>query len=354
MKKFYDSEFHFSPEENELARTVNDVEELADPFYDDCLISKEPKRVIYDEYKQGSGALADDRKDGRRARLKKLMLMQAASVLAIVSVVTAAAGADPLGSNSLFGGGSSVTPSPGGSSIVTPVTPAATEDDTVFPTLGNLNPDFAGDYAWSGTGTANSEEYVRFYSKGDTRYTYLVMGGAWSKMGVYEDDGTFSPNTLGSSPNAVYDKETNTLTLTNFNASVLDMNLMGNGFTVKLEGDNSLDQLVLWGAMYGGSVTFTGDGSLTLGKAGGVNYGLLINGENSQSCVMVKKGVKLDIYGTDGAIIVGDSTMDPAIYISDYLTLTGGEITSVKNERGAYDCTVLGADGNPATHVTVE
>ena len=29
-------------------------------------------------------------------------------------------------------------------------------------------------------------------------------------------------------------------------------------------------------------------------------------------------------------------------------------VTSVKNERGAYDCTVLGADGNPATHVTVE
>lgn len=352
MKEFYDSEFHFSPEENELKRVTNDAPELNDPFYDEYRLSAEPKRVIYDEYKQGSGKLPEDNKDKRRAKLKKYLLMQAASVLAIVSVVTAAAGADPLGSDSLVGGGgSSVAPSPGGSSIVTPVT---TEDDTVFPTLGNLNPDFAGDYAWSGTGTANSEEYVRFYSKGDTRYTYLVMGGAWSKMGVYEDDGTFSPNTLGSSPNAVYDKETNTLTLTNFNASVLDMNLMGNGFTVKLEGDNSLDQLVLWGAMYGGSVTFTGDGSLTLGKAGGVNYGLLINGENSQSCVMVKKGVKLDIYGTDGAIIVGDSTMDPAIYISDYLTLTGGEITSVKNERGAYDCTVLGADGDPATHVTVE
>ncbi len=344
MKKFYDSEFHFSPEENELARVVNDVEELADPFYDDCLISKEPKRVIYDEYKQGSGALADDGKDKRRARLKKLMLMQAASVLAIVSVVTAAAGADPLGSNSLFGGGSSVTPSPGGSSIVTPVTPVVTEDDTVFPTLGNLNPDFAGDYAWSGTGTANSEEYVRLVPAGGSSYTFLVAGGAWKSMGAV----------VGTDPNASYDRETNTLTLNNFKGAVLDMNLMGNGFTIKLEGDNSIDQLMLWGAMYGGSVTFTGDGSLTLGKAGGVNYGLLINGENSQSCVMVKKGVKLDIYGTDGAIIVGDSTMDPAIYVSDYLTLTGGEITSVKNERGAYDCTVLGADGNPATHVTVE
>ena len=345
MKKFYDSEFHFSPEENELARVVNDVEELADPFYDDCRISKEPKRVIYDEYKQGSGALADDRKDGRRSRLKKLMLMQAASVVAIVSVLTAAAGADPLGSNSLVvGGGSSVTPSPGGSSVVTPVTPVVTEDDTVFPTLGNLNPDFAGDYAWSGTGTANSEEYVRFVPSGGSSYTFLVAGGAWKSMGAV----------VGTDPNAVYDKDSNTLTLTNFNASVLDMNLMGNGFTVKLEGDSSLDQLVLWGAMYGGSVTFTGDGSLTLGKAGTAPYGLLINGENSQSCVIVKKGVKLDIYGTEGAIIVGDSTMDPAIYVSNYLTLTGGEITSVKNERGFFDSTVLGADGNPATHVTIE
>ena len=335
MKKLYDSEFHFSPEENELARVTNGAPELTAPFYDEYRLSKEPERVVFDEYAQDGGRLPEQTDDKRRAKLKKLLLMQAASVLAVASVVTAAAGVDPLG-------GSSATPaSPGGSSVVTPVT---AEDDTAFPALDNLDPDFAGNYAWSGAGPANSEEYVRFYSSGDTAYTYLVIGGAWAGMG----------DTLATDPNAVYDKDTNTLTLTDFHASVLDMNLMGNGFTIKLEGDSSLDQLVLWGAMYGGSVTFTGDGTLTLNKAGYAPYGLLINGEASRSCVIVKKGVKLDIYGADAAIWVGDTTIDPAIYVSDYLTLTGGVIGSTLNENGYYDCTVLGEDGDPATRVTIE
>ena len=326
MKKLYDGEFHFSPEENELTRV--------EPFYDEYRFSKEPERVIYDEYAQGGGR--SDQTDGsRRARLKKILLMQAASVLAVASVVTAAAGVDPLGG---------ATASPGGTSVVTPVTPAVTADDTAFPTLGNLDPDFAGNYAWSGTGTANSEEYVRFVPSGGSSYTFLVAGGAWKSMGAV----------VGTDPNAVYDKDSNTLTLTDFHASVLDMNLMGNGFTVKLEGNSSLDQLVLWGAMYGGSVTFTGDGTLTLNESGAASCGLLINGENSRSCVIVKKGVKLDIYGSDAAVMILDTTMDPAIYVSDYLTLTGGEISGATNANGYYDCTVVAADGAPATRVTIE
>ncbi|MBR5769123.1 MAG: hypothetical protein IKX98_03335, partial [Clostridia bacterium] len=257
MRKFYDSEFHFSPEENELKRVVNDVEELTDPFYDDCGVSREPKRVIYDEYAQGSGPLKQP-EEGKKGRVRKYLMMQLASAIAVVSLVFAAVGADPLGNDFLNGGASPATPStPGGTSVVTP--PATTEeDDTVFPTLGNLNPDFAGDYAWSGTGTANSEEYVRLVPAGGSSYTFLVAGGAWKSMGAV----------VGTDPNASYDKESNTLTLSNFKGAVLDMNLMGNGFTIKLEGDNSIDQLMLWGAMYAGSVTFTGDGTLTLGSGG--------------------------------------------------------------------------------------
>ena len=351
MKKFNDSEFHFSPEENELKRVVNDVAELTDPFYDEYRVSREPKRVIYDEYAQGSGPLKQP-EEGRKGKLRKYLMMQAAAIVAVVSIIFSVAGADPLG-NDVLVGGSSVTsivyskPAGGGGSggSGSSVTPSGSEeDDTVFPTLGNLNPDFAGDYAWSGTGTANSEEYVRLVPAGGSSYTFLVAGGAWKSMGAV----------VGTDPNASYDKETNTLTLNNFKGAVLDMNLMGNGFTIKLEGDNSIDQLMLWGAMYAGSVTFTGDGTLTLGAGGSANYGLLINGENSQSCVIVKKGVKLDIYGTDAAIIVGDSTMNPAIYVSKYLTVTGGKIDCLQNERGYYDSTILGEDGNPATHVVIE
>ena len=359
MKKFYDSEFHFSPEENELKRVVNDVAELTDPFYDEYGVSREPKRVIHDEYAQGSGPLKQP-EEGKKGRLRKYLMMQLASAIAVVSIVFAATGADPLGNDFLNNGASALTPStPGGSTVVTPPAPTTTDDDdddTAFPTLGNLNPDFAGDYAWSGTGTANSEEYVRLVPAGGSTYTFLVAGGAWKSMGA----------TVGTDPNASYDKESNTLTLSNFKGAVLDMNLMGNGFTIKLEGDNSIDQLMLWGAMYGGSVTFTGDGTLTLGAGGSAEYGLVINGEASRSCVMVKKGVKLDIYGSTAAIMIGDTLMDPALYISKSLKLSGGEITSASrevtltNEDGSsenvtlYDCTVCDASGNPLTHVVIE
>ena len=355
MKNFYDSEFHFSPEENELKRVVNDAAELTDPFYDEYGVSREPKRVIYDEYAQRSGPLKQE-EEGRKGRLRKYLMMQAAAIVAVVSVMFSVSGADPLGNDVLAGGGGPAAPvSPGGTSVVTPPT-TTEEDDTVFPTLGNLNPDFAGDYAWSGTGTANSEEYVRLVPAGGSSYTFLVAGGAWKSMGAV----------VGTDPNASYDKETNTLTLNNFKGAVLDMNLMGNGFTIKLEGDNSIDQLMLWGAMYAGSVTFTGDGTLTLGSGGSAEYGLLINGEASQSCVMVKKGVKLDIYGNTAAIMIGDTYMDPALYISNSLKLSEGEITSagrevtLTNEDGStenvtlYDCTVTDANGNPLKHVVIE
>lgn len=352
MKKFYDSEFHFSPEENELKRVMNDVAELTDPFYDEYKVSREPKRVIYDEYAQGSGPLKQS-EERKRSKLRKYMMMLTAAVIASLSAVTAAVGADPLGADVLNGSKAIVSPG-GGSSTVTP-TSDDDEDDDAFPTLGNLNPDFAGDYAWSGTGTANSEEYVRLVPAGGSTYTFLVAGGAWKSMGA----------TVGTDLNASYDKESNTLTLNNFNGAVLDMNLMGNGFTIKLEGDNYIDQLMLWGAMYGGSVTFTGDGTLTLGAGGSAEYGLVINGEASQSCVMVKKGVKLDIYGNTAAIMIGDTLIDPALYLSKSLKLSEGEITSASrevtltNEDGSkedltlYDCTVVDANGNPLTHVTI-
>lgn len=67
-------------------------------------------------------------------------------------------------------------------------------------------------------------------------------------------------------PDAWYDISTNTLTLDNFTGEVLEVNLMGNGFTINLIGENHLDELIMWGAGYGGSVTFTGTGSLTLNE----------------------------------------------------------------------------------------
>ena len=141
-----------------------------------------------------------------------------------------------------------------------------------FPTLPNRAPDFAGDYAWSGSG---SEEYVRLIPSGGTSYAYLQAGSVWVGMGAAET----------AVPGATYDKATNTLTLENFSAAVLDVNLMGNGFTIRLIGDNTLDQLTVWGAGYAGSVLLTGTGTLTVNQNGAApdGVGIRLNAEAATS-----------------------------------------------------------------------
>ena len=252
--------------------------------------------------------------------------------------------------------------------------------DDAFPLLSNLEPDFAGNYAWSGEG---SEEYIRFLDPGESVWTYLEMGSALAAYGSYDGSGEFVPNQVSTVPNARYDQASNTLTLENFTASVLDVNLMGNGFTIRLVGENHLDQLVVWGAYYGGSVTLTGSGSLTVNESGGApgGIGVKLNAEGSQSCLMIDKGVTLDVYG-DSAIVISATTMDKAIYYLKPLRMTGGTrasgefveytapqydengnyigegsttLAEISEKSGVqyYDYSVAGEDGKPSTHVYI-
>ena len=246
---------------------------------------------------------------------------------------------------------------------------------SAFPTLTNLDPDFAGKYAWAGAG---SEEYL-VVAKSKTDYAYLHAGT------YYTDKGVTAQNVSGAS----YDKATNTLTLTDYHGGFIDANLMGNGFTVKLVGDNSLDYMTVWGAMYGGSVTFTGSGSLTLNKSGNAPdvYGLMLECEDSASCLMVDSGVTLDVYGQH-AIVIHRTTMEKAIYVQSPVEVTGGKygtgefvvytvnvtdsngnvvfdedgnpitttqtVKDIAKSKGIalYDASIVGSDGLPAAHVT--
>ena len=226
-----------------------------------------------------------------------------------------------------------------------------------FPTLENLNPDFAGDYAWSGEGT---EEYIRFARSGDKRYTYLQMGSVWGTYGITLEDGTFSPNTEGTDANARYDKETNVLTLENFNALALDTNLMGNGFTINLIGENHIQYITCWGAMYGGSVTFTGDGSLYVNENRSYNYGITLNAENSTSCIMVDRNAYVEVQGSEMAILVADSFADQCVYYLKPQRLSGGApAKGVFDENnnfipGAAEpniYTLVDESGEPSKHV---
>jgi len=332
-----------------------------------------PREEVYsfDEYNLNV-APSSEREERQRSRLKDMFLKPLISMVAIVGVVLASYGIDPFGNDALNkdktvmaaqGDTSSETPTDSDDKSDTADTdetsadttedttdeteeetlPPEDEDEDVFPELGNVDPDFAGNYAWSGDG---SEEYVRFTRDGDAEAQYLVKGGAW--VTTYDPTGPIVTDAA-----AVYDEATNTLTLNGFSASMLDVNLMGNGFTIELTGDCHIGTISVWGAMYAGSVTFTGSGSLT------IDGGLYLNCEASPSCVIVKKGVTLDISGSP-AIVVGDTTLEGGIYLSKSLKMTGGEIVNFADESDVYEgsrlyvYTVVGEDGEPAGHVRIE
>lgn len=191
------------------------------------------------------------------------------------------------------------------------------EDDETFPALPNQDPDFDGEYAWGGMG---SEEYLRIFMS-DKSTLYLEAGGYWkNNEGAVES----------SLPTCSYDRNTNTLTLQGFNDSeaVLDVNLMGNGFKIRLVGENHIGSIQVWGAMYAGSVTFIGSGSLYINEAHPeLGTGILLNAEGSESCVMVGSKVYLEIHG-DHQIAVYDTQAADPIVMNGTMHIVGGEIYS--------------------------
>ncbi len=242
---------------------------------------------------------------------------------------------------------------------------SADRADPMFPTLNNLAPDFAGTYAWEDTGT---EEFVFIQYRGETTATALWAGTH------------YAPVSSHSAPGAEYDESTNTLTLTDLDAEELNVNLMGNGFTVRLVGDNHLDRVIMWGAGYAGSVTFTGDGSLTVNNPDGI--GIKVEGEWSESAILVGSGVTLDITGSP-AILIGATSMEKAIYYLEPLRMTGGvrsageffqyqgpvyddlgnvidvvpyTLAEISEQLGTqyYDYSIVDEDGVPSGHVRFE
>ncbi|MBO4324165.1 MAG: hypothetical protein J5845_02025 [Lachnospiraceae bacterium] len=184
--------------------------------------------------------------------------------------------------------------------------------DPALPTLDNLAPDFVGAYAWSNMG---SEEFVRFSIEGQREYSYLQLGVAWAEMG----------GSLKEVPGASYDASTNVLTLENCTAEGLELNLMGNGFTIKLIGENSLGYIHSWGAEYAGSITFTGSGSLVVNENRTYAVGINIEAEWSPSALIVDKGVDILIYGTTHAILISSTSLEKAIwFLKDETLMSGG------------------------------
>lgn len=301
-------------------RSGNYDEYRFDPELEDGHVASE--FTLADEYRKPkefdavTTAKAADEDEERRKRIKKLLFIPLSSALAAVSLVFASFSVDPLGTD-VFGADKIVS-------------------SLSFPILPNTDPDFGGDYAWAGQG---SEEYV-------------LVDSHFLHAGTY-----YGPNgeQIETLEGARYDKGKNVLTLENYNGGYIETNLMGNGFKIELIGKNTIGALKIYGAMYGGSVTFCGEGSLKINE--GLNYGtaLTLECEASPSCVMIKKGAEIELFGTDAALLIRATTLDKALYTEPGVTVAGGEVsvtgTQEQNGEKLYDLAALDENGAVSKHV---
>ena len=132
-------------------------------------------------------------------------------------------------------------------------------------------------------------------SSGDYSFAYLKLGNS--------EDGyqTLFANSgkIDDVSGAVYDKASNTVTLTNYNnpTNILVANEMGDDLKLNLVGDNHISELVVYGFGWGGNLEIIGDGSLTINE-----------NKTSQTAA-----IRFMAEGTQGLLKVGSITSAPTM-----------------------------------------
>lgn len=159
------------------------------------------------------------------------------------------------------------------------------------------------------------EEYVYCQEKEDSYY-YLWSGAAYSNP------------VSGGNENAYYDYDTNTLHLKDCNLEVIAVNLMGNDFTIEVEGECHIGYICSYGFYYGNSITIKGsEGILYVNEDCNMDYGIEINAEDSKSGLFVDKMAGLTVGGKIAPVCISYTDMEHAVYWN----------TSSMELKGDYD-----------------
>ncbi len=312
------------------------------------------EQEVPDEAGTAQGRQEEVREDRFSHKMKKRALMTVASAVVAVSVIYTSYGIDLLGMDVFkaefldfhewmhhHGGEPYDYPDPyepdfihpdpiGGDSRITGVVSS-------FPQLTNLAPN--GDVP--GYGILN-EEYIAFMDNfEDMNMTYIYCGSRRLEFGIE----------LTQIDGVSYDYDSNTLTLTNFTGTHLSVNLMGNGFKLKVIGDNYLDSIRVFGFHYGGSLLITGSGTLIISQNGTDDLGISLMAEDSPSCLMIDNTVTVKVYGL---VQVSNSTMEQGIYVLSPSSITGGTVRTQSYQDDGntiYYHSVADSEGYEAVYV---
>ncbi len=162
--------------------------------------------------------------------------------------------------------------------------------------------------------------YVQFYNleKDDMIYVYSFR--------------TPQEGTATSVKGAVYDKGTNTLTLTNCNMPdyMLSTNMMGDNFKIKLVGSSHIGMLCAWGYGYGGSVEIIGDGKLYVNEKQKMSDAIVLQPEGTKSYFRISGNAEVYVSTgkTDGNIVIANYTT-----VTDCFVVNG--LTGLKKEQAS-------------------
>ncbi len=236
--------------------------------------------------------------------------------------------------------------------------------DNAFPVLDNLEPNGV----IPGYGVINEDyvmlQYFRNYESMeayDVQYASEVSDVGrgvylWAGTAYGLTDSAGNPTSCRfydeyKSRGTYYDRASNTLFLNNFSGAGLNINIMGNGFKLHVTGDCHLDRILAWGFMYGGSITITGNGTLTVNEQQAWECGIQFLCEGSASCLMIDSGVTVESYGTVSAIELDDCTLEKGIYYLSPLKLSEGERNALEKQGEVYDHMIISGAEGPLKHV---
>lgn len=184
-------------------------------------------------------------------------------------------------------------------------------------------------------------------SSGDYSSAYLRLGNS--------EDGyqTLFANSgqIDDVSGAVYDKASNTVTLTNYNnpTNILVANEMGDDLKLKLVGDNHISSLVVYGFGWGGNLEIIGDGSLTINENKTSSDAILFMAEGTQGALKVGSEATLTAYkmpdaphfSTYSASFVGTTSKSLPFSGNLVNALTLAEGSGVEGERNKTEDVIV-------------
>ena len=196
--------------------------------------------------------------------------------------------------------------------------------------------------AFAGNGPTSGEKsyaWVRLYSSERNEEGDPVKSNV-----LYSNSGT-----ADTVEGAVYDKSTNTITLTNYNCPdmLLSTNEMGDDLKLRLIGENHIQSLVVWGFGWGGNLEIIGDGSLTVNENKKDSYALRFIAEGTQGLLKVGAEATLTAYK-------GTPAENGEAYSAAFLGSTSSTVPFQGNLEAALTMTPdSGVEGEYAVSETV-